>query len=295
MAFSPSPTGRVFVLGNAGVDLSIPLPRLPRPGETLVGGAIRRAPGGKGLNQAAMAARAGAAAHFCAPLGADAEGAWVAERLAQERFAALRLPRPGPATDTSVLLVAADGENSIVTAGACADALGAGEAEQFAAGVVPGDVLLLQGNLSLSATLAAARAGQARGARVVLNTAPLRWPAPEVLAFCWGVVANAGEAAELTGLGGMEAAQALAAMGPALAIVTLGAGGCAAVPGGRCPAPPVQAVDSAGAGDAFCGVLAAALARGFDPSHAIAAAQGAAASTVTRPGAFDALPASWEL
>ena len=291
----PPPHGRVLVLGNAGIDLSIPVPCLPRPGETLVGGALRRAPGGKGLNQAVMAARAGAEVLFCAPLGDDADGCYVAARLRAERIAVLHLPRPGPSTDTSLLLVAADGENCIVTSGACADALPVAEAEGFAATCCPGDVLLMQGNLSQAATLAAARMGRARGARVLLNTAPLRWPVQPVLAECWGVIANAVEAEGVTGQQGQAAASALAARGPALAVVTLGAEGCVAVPGGWHPARAVEVVDSTGAGDAFCGVLAAALARGFAPDHAIAAAQCAAARTVGQPGAFEALPAGYEL
>ncbi|MGI4954105.1 MAG: PfkB family carbohydrate kinase, partial [Janthinobacterium lividum] len=176
------------------------------------------------------------------------------------------------------------------------------EAERFAAGCRPGDVLLLQGNLSQPATVAAARMGRLAGARVLLNTAPLRWPVQPVLAECWGVVANAVEAREITGQQGDEAAAGLAALGPRLAVVTLGAGGCVAAPGGHYPAPaslPVDStggpVDSTGAGDAFCGVLASALARGLEPQDAIAAAQRAAAQTVHRHGAFEALPARFDL
>jgi ribokinase len=289
------PHGQVLVLGNAGIDLSIPVRRLPQPGETLVGGALRRAPGGKGLNQAVMAARTGMEVQFCAPLGDDADGRYVEDRLRAEPFAALRLPRPGPPTDVSVLLVAADSENCIVTSGACADALPVAEAEGFAAGCRPGDVLLLQGNLSQAATVAPARMGRLGGARVLLNTAPLRWPLQPVLAECWGVVANAVEAREITGQQGDEAAAGLAALGPRLAVVTLGAGGCVAAPGGHSPAPASQPVDSTGAGDAFCGVLASALARGLEPQDAITAAQRAAAQTVRRRGAFEALPARFDL
>jgi len=288
-------SGRVLVLGNAGVDLVMRVPRLPRPGETLVAGPIRRAPGGKGLNQAVVAARAGAAVLFCASLGRDADGDWVAERLGQEPLALRHFPRPGPPTDTSIVLVSPDGENCIVTAGDCADALEPAEAERFAARAGAGDILLLQGNLGLAATLAGARAAQAGGARVILNTAPLRWPVAAVLACCWGVVANAGEAEAITGLQAAAAAAALAAMGPALAIVTMGAAGCIAAgciaaAGIRYPAPPVRVVDSTGAGDAFCGALAAALAGRATREEAIAAAQRTAADTVTRPGAFDSLP-----
>ncbi len=280
----------MLVLGNAGIDLVLDVPHLPRAGETVVGGALRRAPGGKGLNQAVMAARAGAAVSFCAPLGDDEAGGFVAAALEREGFASLSLPRPGPSTDVSIITVAPGGENCIVSAGDCAAALPDTAAAEFASRAAAGDVLLLQGNLSLSATLAAARPAAARGARVLLNPAPLRWAVDGLLPLCWGVVANAGEASDITGAAGPAAAAALAAAGPALAVVTLGGAGCACVPGGLVPAPAVRAVDTTGAGDVFCGVLAAALARGLPVPAAVAAAQDAAADSVTRPGAFAAFP-----
>ena len=136
---------RVLVLGNAGVDLSLRLPRLPLAGETLVGSGLARAPGGKGLNQAVVAARTGVGTWFLTPVGDDPDGRFVANRLAAEAFASLRLVRVAYATDVSVLMVGADGENSIVTAGPCAEALDAATAAEFAADAGPRDVLLLRG------------------------------------------------------------------------------------------------------------------------------------------------------
>ncbi len=289
---------RVLVLGNAGVDLSLAVPRLPRPGETLVAGGLSRAPGGKGLNQAVAAARAGADTWFMAAVGDDADGRFVAGALGGEGFGLLRLARAPFATDVSVVLVAADGENSIVTAGACAAALDAAAAAGFAGAAGAGDVLLLQGNLSAAATLAAARAGQARGAVVVLNTAPLLWAAGPVLRHCAGVVANQGEAEAVTGFGDERAAAALLAAGPAWAVVTLGAAGCLFADAGgvrRLSAVATEAVDSTGAGDTVCGVLAACLARGWATADAVAAGQRAATVTVGRRGAYAALPRRDEL
>lgn len=288
--------GRLLVLGNAGLDISLPLPRLPLAGETLVGGARGSAPGGKGLNQAVVAARTGAVpVGFLAPLGSDAEADLVEARLRQEGFAILELPRQAGPTDLSVLLVSPGGENCIVTSGACASGLADAEAARFGAGVRQGEWLLLQGNLTASATLAAMQAAQGH---VMLNTAPLLWDPAPMLPLCAVAVANAVEARQLTGQEGLAAASALRAAGAGWAIVTLGAAGCAvAGPDGvrQHPAPVVQAVDSSGAGDAFCGVLAALLASGRPMDHAIAAAQRAAALAVTRRGAFAALPAAAEL
>ena len=291
--------GRVLVLGNAGVDLVMPVPRLPLPGETRMAAGLSRAPGGKGLNQAVVAARAGAETRFMAPIGDDPDGRLIVEHLAREPFVARLLIRLKHATDLSVVLVSDDAENSIVTVGACADALDATSAQGFAASAAPGDVLLMQGNLSHAATLAAAQTGTRRGATVLLNPAPLRWPTADVLKYCAVVVANQGEAAEITGsVGPARAATALRAAGPRLAVVTLGPVGCLwqdEAGTHASPPPPIQAVDTTGAGDTFCGMLAAGLARGWTYGASIDAAQRAAAITVARRGAYAALPRRDEL
>ena len=283
-------------MGNACVDLSLTLASLPRPGETAVAADGVRAPGGKGLNQAVAAARAGACVTFCAPVGDDAEAAFVAGCLAAEPLAGLRLIRKPGQTDASVLMVAGDGENSIVSLCRCADRLGEDEAAGFASGVRAADWLLLQGNLTAAATLAAMQA--ARG-RVMLNTAPLRWPVAPMLPFCAVVVANRVEAELITGLADPGAAAShLVGQGCATAVVTLGAGGCVWATGegpGSLPAPAVATVDTTGAGDTFCGVLAARLAAGLHLGDAVTAAQKAAALCVTRRGAYTALPTMAEL
>ncbi len=287
--------GTVFVLGNAGVDLSLALAHLARPGETAVALDGARAPGGKGLNQAVAAARAGVRVRFCAPVGEDAEADFVARTLVAEPLAELRLlRRPGP-TDLSVVMVAADGENSIVSLCRCADTLGEADAEAFAGGMAPTDWLLMQGNLTAAATFAAMRAADGR---VMLNAAPLRWPVAPMLPFCAVVVVNRGEAEAVTGLAAGDAALRLHAQGCGAAVVTLGAEGCvwADANGLGClPAVPVQPLDTTGAGDAFCGVLAARLASGQALPGALAAAQRAAALSVTRFGAYAALPTAAEL
>jgi ribokinase len=222
---------RVLVLGNAAFDVVLTLPRLPLHGETLIASQATRAPGGKGLNQAVVAARAGApagvAVHFCAPLGRDAAGEEVAAALAQENFARLELPRLDRPTDMSTVMVLPDGENSIVSAGDCAAAFPVAESVAFAERAGPGDWLLLQGNLSAPATHAAIRAAVARGASVLLNTAPLCWPVMPMLPGCAVVVANRVEALALSGqTAPADAAAWLHAAGTQLAVVTMGADGC---------------------------------------------------------------------
>jgi ribokinase len=275
---------RVIVIGNAGLDLRLAVRRLPLPGETLIGAEAARALGGKGLNQAVVAARCGVPVRFCAPLGNDAPQAdEVERRLATERFDRLLLPRLPHPTDFSLLMVLPGGENSIVSTSACSLALTFAQAEPALDGLRPGDVVLLQGNLTLDVTSAILAAARRAGATTLFNPAPF-WPGAEKLvAHCSLVIANRLEAKALG-----------ATLDGVASIVTLGADGCI-YDGRTFPAEKVAAVDSTGCGDAFCGVMAAALARAIAIERAIGLAQKAAALTATRPGAFDALPSGEEL
>ena len=281
-------SGRVVVVGNAGLDKRLVVPRLPLAGETLIGTGGEGAPGGKGLNQAVVAARCGGAVRFCAPLGADAAEANQLERLLAAEGLETILPRLPHATDFSLLMVLPGGENSIVSTSACSLALDWAQAAPALDGIGTGDVLLLQGNLSLDLTGRLLAAARERGATTLFNPAPF-WPGAERLAAsCSLVIANRLEAE---------------ALGPALhaagrAIVTLGADGCRLLDRGTeqsFAATAVVATDTTGCGDTFCGVLAAALARGQALESAIDAAQRAAALTATRAGAFAALPSRGEL
>jgi ribokinase len=281
--------GRVVVIGNAGLDLRLAVPRLPLPSETLIGSAGPRAPGGKGLNQAVVAARCGAEVRFCAPLGNDlAEANEVERHLESEGFAELILPRLPHATDFSLLMVLPHGENSIVSTSACSLALVRAEAEPALRGLGESDIVLLQGNLSLYTTAFVLAAARRQKAMTILNPAPF-WPGIEkLLGQCSLVIANRVEAESLAG--SIHAAGA--------AIITLGADGCVLIERKQrrsFPAESVSAIDTTGCGDTFCGVMAAALAHGCTTDEAIGWAQKAAALTATRPGAFQALPSREEL
>ncbi len=286
---------RAFVLGNASLDTTLRVPRLPMAGETLMATGIQRSPGGKGLNQAVMAARAGAEVHFLAPLGDESETSLIRDAVAAEGLDAEWVMTGAP-TDLSSLMVAPDGENCIVSTGACCDSLGLGPALDFVARVAAGDVLLLQGNLRLDVTLAAVRLARTQGGRVMLNTAPLRWDFSALLPLCDLVVANRFEARLITGHDTPEgAARALA--GAEAAVVTLGGAGC--VLAGPViqtfPAEAAAVVDTTGAGDVFCGVLVASWVSGLALPAAIARAQHAAAISVGRAGCFGAFPLRTEL
>ncbi|MBV8413051.1 MAG: ribokinase [Alphaproteobacteria bacterium] len=281
---------RVVVIGNAGLDLQLAVPRLPLAGETLIGkAASARAPGGKGLNQAVAAARCGAEVRFCAPLGNDdAEAADITRHLAREGFAELVLPRLPYATDFSLLMVLPNGENSIVSTSTCSLALVPEQAEPLLRDLVKGDIVLMQGNLSLDTTAAILGEARRRNATTILNPAPFWSGIEKRMADCDLVIANQVESEALGP--SIHAARA--------AIVTLGADGCVLIERGQrrlFPAEPVEAIDTTGCGDAFCGVIAALLARGIAIADAVPTAQKAAAITATREGAFDALPTRGEL
>lgn len=284
-------TARLLVFGNAGWDMPFRVPQLPREGETLLGERGEDSPGGKGLNQAVVAARAGAEVLFIAPLGDDREGDALRAALAQEPLGITPLPSRHR-TDFSLLCVAEDGSNIVLSTNACADGVSVAEADAAAARLAPGDMLLMQCGFLAGPTLAAARAGAARGARVVLNAAPLRWDLAPILPLLDTLILNAVEAEAATGcLAPALAARRLHDGGAKRVIVTRGGEGvvCADASGLRqIPAPPAEVRDTTGAGDVFCGTYAAAALAGHtDP---IGPAQRAAAWSVARQGCFAAFP-----
>ncbi|TCR79557.1 ribokinase [Rhizobium sp. BK376] len=290
---------RVLVLGNAGLDISLSMPRLPERGETLLGDGVTRAPGGKGLNQAVCAARARATVLFQAPVGDDATADEIRSALAAEAELAFEPSVVPGATDFSLLMVLPDGENSIVSAGPCAAALGRAAAAAFASRVEPQDIFLAQGNLSLDATLEAFVVARGRGARTVLNPAPIWWDIDPLIPHCDVLIVNQSEAETISGKTDPTLALGeLSRRGAQTTIVTLGGDGCLMQSGGkmtRYTAVPVDVRDTTGCGDTFCGVLAAALSRDMSLDDSIHFAQAAAAITATRTGAYAALPQRVEL
>ena len=292
--------GRVLVLGNAGLDLTLQMQRLPEKGETLLGDSAGSAPGGKGLNQAVAAARTGAQVIFHSAIGHDAQGAEIGAALALEGMTELKLHHVPYPSDFSLLMVLPDGENSIVSMGSCAAALTEETAEIFSAKANAADVVLLQGNLTQASTLAALASATTRGTTTLFNPAPLWWEVGPLLPLCDIVVTNRGEAKTITGLSEpTEAAAALCRLGASMAIITLGAGGCLTSDSDgtirHYPPSQIRAIDTTGCGDTFCGVFAAVLAMGLGQVTAINLAQSAAALTAQRRGAFTALPSRDEL
>jgi ribokinase len=296
--------GNVVVVGSANVDLVVDVPRHPGGGETILGGDLRRSPGGKGANQAVAAARAGGAdTSFVGALGHDESGELLLASLDGAGVRTDLVEHVEAPTGTALITVSPDGENAIVVApGANSHVrIGTAQAERLGAA----DVVLAQLEIPLDVVLAAA-AVRRPGAVLALNAAPSRDLPDEMWAVLDLLVVNEHEALDLAGAAGAAAAddtvERLAAIllerVPAV-VVTLGGAGCLVAQRGADPvrvaAPRVDAVDTTGAGDTFCGVLAAALAGGSTLVDAARTASFAGALAVTRPGAQDAVPTADEV
>jgi len=288
---------RVLVLGNATVDQIHCVERLPAPGETVLARDIVRCAGGKGLNQAVAAARTGARVTLAAPVGRDSDATFLAQSLVGEGGLETQWLACDAPTDLSSIWVAQGGENVIVSSAACARSVSHDQAMRLCEALVPGDFLLIQGNLSAGATHAAAQSAKARGALCVLNTAPIAWDMQNLLGLCDIVIANAGEAASLTA-GAADVGLALRAHGTGTGIVTLGPkGALIAGEDGQVtiPAPVVAAVDTAGAGDVFVGTLVGLLATGQPLELATRVAVAAASLSVTRRNTTPSFPTPGEI
>jgi len=289
----------VVVVGSANLDLVLGLTRMPAPGETVFGHSLERFAGGKGLNQAVAAARAGARVTMIGAVGTDDAGAWLRSHLVQEGIEDAHLHAVDSPSGTAVIEVDESGMNRIVVIAGANAAVDAEHVEQALAAITEVAVVLVQHEVPPDAVRAAMRAGRARGAVTILNPAPARELEAELLAHVDLIVPNEHEAALLTGLptGTSEQAEAAAArlldLGAAGAIITRGAQGviwCDAEGTGTAPAFPVVAVDTVAAGDAFCGALAAGLAQGRTLTEAIRLGCAAGGLAASARGAVPSLP-----
>jgi ribokinase len=280
-------SGRVLVVGSANVDVVLLVDQLPEPGATVLARHTETGFGGKGANQAVAAAAAGAPTAMVGRVGDDAAGAAYRERLAGFGIDVRHLlATAGARTGTAYVMVDADGENSIVVDPGANAEVGLADLDPVA-DLERGDVLLVQGELPRQVVAEAIRRAHGAGARVVLNLAPYVSLPADVVELADPMVVNEEEQRSLE-----LAAPIVAKLGrpegvPGSLLVTRGARG--AVWGDlELPArgvPDDEIVDTTGAGDAFCGALAAALAAGSDRESALRAALAAGADAVRRMGA----------
>ncbi len=294
----------VVVVGSANADLVVRVERRPAAGETVLGGDVVTAPGGKGANQAVAAAQvaagSGVRVAFVGRVGDDEHGAMVRTSLTASGVDISALRTADRPTGAALVLVDPDGDNSIVVSPGANAALTPDDARIDA--VARAAVVVLQREVAPGASLAAA---EHTTGTVVLNLAPAG-PVPDALLARTDVlVVNEHEAAlllgEPVGADGVEPGEAAARLrdlGPDTVVVTLGGDGTVAVDAAgthRVAAPRVEVVDTTGAGDAFVGALAARLAGGAAIGQALRTAVHVGALAVTRAGAQPSYPTAAEV
>lgn len=275
-------------------------PRLPHPGETLLGGQFAVVPGGKGANQAASAARLGCEVRMLGAVGSDPFAATARGNLEAQGVDCRAVAEvAGVSTGVAMIVVDASGENTIVVAAGANMSVTPAALGRAAASVHWADALVIQCEIPIETVAAAVEMGRAQGKLVVVNAAPALAELPPAVYQADYLVVNEHEAESLTGIPAdneeraLSAARALSDRGAGCAVVTLGPAGCvysSGGDGGRVPAPLVDAVDTTAAGDAFIGALTAAVLQAMPLREALLYANCAGALATTRVGAQPSLP-----
>jgi ribokinase len=299
------PDNPILVLGSSNTDMIIKVDRLPKAGETVLGGEFASAAGGKGANQAVAAARAGGKVTFIARVGTDVFGEKAVAGFRADGINVDYVFRdPDSPSGVALIFVAKDGENSIAVASGANARLLPPDVWKAKNAFPNAAVLVLQLETPLETVQAAAELAASDGVRVILNPAPAR-PLPEALLNnIYLITPNENEAESLTGIAvdgevaANQAADKLLARGVQNVIVTMGARGAFVAGEGIrqwVPAFKTTAVDCTGAGDVFNGALAVALAEGKSLLEAAHFASAAAAISVSRLGAQTSAPTRKEI
>ncbi len=296
----PAPSPAVTVIGSINCDLSFFVRELPQHHETVLAHKSVRGSGGKGLNQAVAAARAGAATAIIGAVGKDVFGETARRYAKQCSIDCSGLKTIGNVpTGTAAILINKAGENMIVVSpGANAQLLGA-DIHAHALLIQNAAIVVAQLEIPDETVAVAMSMAKTAGVRTLLNPAPVSQGAKDLLALADVVTPNETEAQGLTGIlpadepSARAAAAALCVMGAGAVVITLGAQGYYVFENGAGnlhAAFAVKAVDATGAGDVFNGVLAHQLALGNSLTKSAHVAAAAAAISVTKPGAEGAAP-----
>ncbi len=290
----------ITVVGSIMTDMISYVPRLPKPGETLIGGRFEIGFGGKGANQAVMARRLGASVRMIGCVGTDAFGDQAVANFVAQGVDAQFVYRSSAATGAAPIWVEPDGTNRIAASPGANDDM---DPEQVAKTVLalPSQVVIGQLEVPQPVTLAAFGAARSAGSITVLNPAPAAEIDPELLELTDWLIPNETEfvslassqlSAEVDAVTDDHVLAVASSISPRL-LVTLGEGGALMVEDGkamRLPAPLSQAVDTTGAGDAFVGAFGYGLADGLAPASAMALALRCASFSVSRRGTQSSFP-----
>jgi len=297
--------GRIVVVGSSNTDMIIKAPRIPKPGETVIGGEFFTAAGGKGANQAVAAARAGGSVTFVARVGEDMFGRKAMEGFIAEGIETAHVHRDAEApSGVALIFVDESGENSIAVASGANARLTTEDVHAARDAIESADVLLTQLESPLDAVRAAVDVATEHGVKVVLNPAPAQPLGRSLLRKVSVLTPNETEAELLTGISvsdedaAVAAAEALRAAGVDAVVITMGSRGAFVLEsdhGEMVPAFEVQAADTTAAGDVFSGALAVALTEGKSLPHAVRFANAAAALAVMKLGAQTSAPPRAEI
>ena len=299
-------SGKIVILGVFVADTAYRAERQPRMGETILGQSFALGPGGKGSNQAVAAAMAGGEVHFVSRLGIDpfaemARSTWAKAGVIPE----ITEDAESYTGAAYIFVEHGSGNNAIIVAPGAAGRIAVSDIETRADLIRGADIFITQLEQPMAAAHRALEIARSGGVKTILNPAPAAEIPPEMLALCDYVTPNESEAEGITGIAvasvsdAERAADALLEKGVGAAIITLGENGALyRDPRQTVHVPAYQAgdvVETTGAGDAFNGALATALARGTDALDAVRFGCAAAGISVTRPGTAPSMPSLSEI
>jgi ribokinase len=289
----------IAVVGSAMIDLTAYATVIPAPGQTLEGDLFTTGFGGKGANQAVIAAHCGAEVHFVGKLGRDLFGDSIAENFKKLGIDSEYVERSDTPNGVAHIWVDANGENRIIIIPGANHEIESKKAIEAIESIAGLAVVVAQCEIKQEVTLAAFSAAKKRGCATILNPAPYQPLSEELLAVTDWIIPNETEFKELHGQD-PTSDQVLKKFRPGKnSIVTLGSEGAVLISSDgnltRVSAPTVNAVDTTGAGDAFVGVFAFGLASGKNPEDAMKLGIKVASMSVTRKGAQSSYPSQAEI
>jgi ribokinase len=299
-------SGLIVVLGVFVADTAYRAPRPPRLGETIMGTGFALGPGGKGSNQAVAAARLGAEVSLISKLGDDPFAEMAMRTWAEAGVAAAVTKDPASYTGAAYIFVDdATGENAIIVCPGAGATLAVEDIDANIDLIRAASVFITQLEQPIDAAAHALAIAKEAGVTTLLNPAPAMPIDERIFGLCDYITPNETEAEELTGIevasldDAQTAADALLAKGVRAAVITLGEAGALYQTAGESEVIPAyevaSVVETTGAGDAFNGGFAAALARGFEPLEAVRFGCAVAGISVTRPGTAPSMPSLAEV
>lgn len=289
----------IAVVGSAMMDLTAYSDVLPEPGQTLAGQLFTTGFGGKGANQAVMAAQCGAEVHFIGKLGMDVFGTAIADNFVKVGIQSENVGKSETATGVAHIWVDSNGENRIIIIPGANHEIDMAKAVEAINSIKDLKVVVAQCEIKQEVTLAAFKAAKARGCITILNPAPYQKISAELLTLCDWIIPNETEFRELHGELPTSDEVLKSFRQGKNSIVTLGSQGAVYISAEgqltKVSAPKVTAVDTTGAGDAFVGTFAYSLASGNDPVTAMTLGIKVASLSVTRKGAQSSYPNQAEI